>query len=129
LRADELRERAWELVEPYFQQETEAVIGAYRQVAGTGQAINDIREVAAAAQHGRVGTLLVAVDAQVRGTVDPESGAVQVEDNASEDAGSNGQVLLTDFAATQTLLNGGTVFALPQSELPTESPVAALLRY
>jgi hypothetical protein len=130
LRAEELRERAWPLVEPHFRQELEAVLAAYGQGAGTGQAVDDIEEVVAAAHHGRVDTLLVAVDAQVWGTFDPENGKVQVDEQAeTQEAGRDDRILLADSAATQTLLNGGTVYALPQEELPTQSPVAALLRY
>jgi hypothetical protein len=36
---------------------------------------------------------------------------------------------LLDFAAMQTLQNGGTVFALSQDEMPTKSTIAAIFRY
>jgi hypothetical protein len=36
---------------------------------------------------------------------------------------------LLDFSAIQTLLNGGTVFSLPQEEMPDDKPIAAVFRY
>jgi hypothetical protein len=36
---------------------------------------------------------------------------------------------LLDFAAAQTLLNSGTVYALQPEEMPRDSTIAALFRY
>ena len=37
MRADELQERAWRIVEPYFRRETEDTLAQYQQLAGTGR--------------------------------------------------------------------------------------------
>ena len=34
-----------------------------------------------------------------------------------------------DAAAMHTLFNGGSIYALPQAEMPANSPVVAILRY
>jgi hypothetical protein len=34
-----------------------------------------------------------------------------------------------DFAAIQTLINGGSVYAVEQNKMPADSQVAALFRY
>ncbi len=36
---------------------------------------------------------------------------------------------LLDFAAAHTLLNGGTVYAVPPEKIPYSTPVAAIFRY
>ena len=126
MRADELQEHAWQIVEPYFRRETEEVIAQYRQLAGTGKVSSQIEEVVAAAHFGRVDKLILAADTPVWGVFDRESGKVlhRQEGRSDED-----DLALTDFAATQTLQNGGTVYALSQKEMPADSPVIAVLRY
>jgi hypothetical protein len=36
---------------------------------------------------------------------------------------------LLDFSAIRTLLNGGTVFSVPQGKMPDDKPIAAVFRY
>jgi hypothetical protein len=44
-------------------------------------------------------------------------------------ADAPGAIDLLDFAAAQTLLNSGTVYALQAEEMPSDSTIAALFRY
>ena len=126
MRADELQERAWRIVEPYFRRETEDTLAQYQQLAGTGRVSSQIEEVVAAAHFGRVDKLILAADTPVWGVFDRESGKVlHHQEGLSEDD----DLALVDFAATQTLQNGGTVYALSQKEMPAGSPVIAVLRY
>lgn len=126
LRPEELQEQAWPIVEPYFRQEMEKVIGQYLQLAVTAKATDNIEEIVAAAFSGRVDNLLLAVNAQIWGTFDPEIGKVihcQTEQSPEDD------LALLDFSAMQTLQKGGSVYMLSQEEIPTNSSVAAVLRY
>lgn len=126
MRPEELHEQAWRIVEPHFRQETDEVIAQYQQLAGTGRASDQLEEVVAAAFYGRVDKLVLAADTPVWGVFDRESGKVlHYQDRQS----SEDDLALVDFAATQTLQNGGTVYALSQKEMPTGSPVIAVLRY
>ena len=126
LRPEELQAQAWPIVEPYFRQEMETVIGQYQQLAGTGKAAANIEEIVAAAFQGRVDKLILAVDAQVWGTFNPDTGKVghYQEKQSQED-----DLALLDFAAMQTLQNGGFVYALSQKEMPVDSPILANFRY
>lgn len=126
LRPDELQERAWPIVEPYFRQEMEKVVEQYQQLAATDKAADDIGEIVAAAFYGRVDKLLLVVDTQVWGIFDPETGKV-VHHQAGQS--QEDDLALVDFAAMQTLQKNGSVFALSQEEMPTDSPIAAVLRY
>jgi len=126
LRPEELQEQAWPIVEAYFRQETEKAVEQYQQRAGTEQATDNVEGIVAAAFNGRVDKLVLSVEAQVWGSFNPDTGKVI--------RGSNGQdkqnnLALLDFAAMKTLQNGGTVYTLPQDEMPTDSPVAAVFRY
>lgn len=126
MRPEELHEQAWRIVEPYFRQETDEVIAQYQQLAGTGRASDQLEEVVAAAYFGRVDKLVLAADTPVWGIFDRESGrVVHYQDTQSHED----DLALVDFAATQTLQTGGRVYALSQKEMPTGSPVIAVLRY
>ncbi len=126
LRAQELQEQAWPLVEPYFRQELEAVIGQYHALADSGKATDNVQDVVAAAHFGRVDKIIVAYDAQVWGEFDRENGKAALH---GEEQKSQSDIALGDFAAMQTLLNGGAIYALTQAEMPTDSPLAAVFRY
>lgn len=126
LRPEELRQRAWPIVEPYFRQEMEKVIKQYQHLAGTDKAAGNLEEIVAAAFYGRVDKLILAVDTPVWGIFNPDAGKVvhyQPEQSQEDD------LALSDFAAMQTLKNGGTVYALSQKEMPTGSPMLAVFRY
>ena len=126
LRPEELQDQAWPIVEPHFRQETEKIVAQYQQLAGTGKATDNVEEIVAAAFYGRVDSLVLAVDTEVWGIFNRDTGKVvhYQEDQSKED-----DLPLLDFAAMQTLQNGGTVYALSQDEMPTESPIAAVFRY
>lgn len=126
LRPEELQEQAWTIVEPYFRQEMEKAVEQYQQLAVTAKATDNIEEIVAAAFYGRVDKLLLAVDTQVWGIFNPDTGKVvhfQAGQSQEDD------LALLDFAAMQTLQKDGNVYALSQEEMPTDSPIAAVLRY
>ncbi len=126
LRPEELQELAWPIVETYFRQGMEKTIEQFQQLTGTDKATDNIEEIVAAAFYGRVEKLLLSVDAQVWGSFNPETGKVirDLEGQSKQD-----KLALLDFAAMQTLQNSGLVYALSQEEMPSGSPVAAVLRY
>ncbi len=126
LRPEELQEKAWPIVEPYFRREMEEVIEQYQQLAGAGKAAANLEEIVAAAYYGRVDRLVLAVDTQVWGSFNPDTGKVGPYQERQSQADD---LALLDFAAMQTLQNGGTVYALLQKEMPADSPMLAVFRY
>lgn len=126
LRPEELQQKAWPIVEAHFRQETEKAVEQYQQRAGTEQATDDVEEIVAAAFNGRVDKLILSVETPVWGSFNPETGKVIRSLNGQDEQNN---LALLDFAAMKTLQNGGTVYALSQDEMPTDSPVAAVFRY
>jgi hypothetical protein len=126
LRAEELHEQAWVIVQPLFLAAQRETAARYRQLAGAGseQASNDLKEVVRAAYHGRVETLFAAIGLQQWGTFDPATNAVQLHREVKP-----GDEDLLDFAAVHTLLNRGTVYAVELKKVPDEAPLAAVFRY
>jgi hypothetical protein len=124
VKPEELHAQAWHLVEPIFKKARDEAADRYRQLAGTGQTTNDVKEAVMAAHHGRVETLFVAVGIQIWGCYDPRQARCDIHE--APEAGSED---LLDLAAIQSLLNGGTVYAVPPAEVPDQQPVAAVFRF
>ncbi len=96
----------------------------YRDYAATERASNDIREVMPAAYDGRIESLFVASDQEQWGTFDPVTRTMHVHRVAKfrdED--------LLDLAATQTLLHGGSVYAVEREHMPDATLIAAVFRH
>lgn len=121
---ENLHRQAWQIVAPYFQRAESDALAQYRQSLGTGLTSKDIGEIVAAAYHGRVGLLFVALGHHQWGTFVPERDETVLQ----QEMEPGGEDLL-DFAAIQTFLNGGTVFALPQEKMPGKELLATVFRY
>ncbi|MEH2233189.1 MAG: hypothetical protein V7K71_26740 [Nostoc sp.] len=126
LSAQELHAQAWPIVEADFQKSQQAVLEQFHELFGgdTGKASNNLQEVISAAYYQRVDSLLVAVGQQQWGLFDPTSETVYL--HPEKEAGDED---LLDFVAAHTLLNGGTVYAVPFEEIPYSTAVAAIYRY
>ena len=124
LSSDVLHEEAWAVVKPYFQKVQERTAAQYRDNVGTARTSNDIREIMPAAYYGQIGSLFVAIDQELWGNFDPTSNTIHVHKEArfrDDD--------LLDEAATQTILHGGSVYAVEQAKVPGKSLLAAVFRY
>jgi hypothetical protein len=121
---EELHERAWEIVEPSFSKVRREATTLYEQLAGTGRTSTDLVEIVPAACFGRVDILFVALDSQRWGTFDPSTAEISLHEEAASGDGD-----LLDFAAVQTLLNGGKVYALGHKEMPGGAIIASVFRY
>lgn len=124
LRPEELHAQAWPLVQPFFMQAQEQAAAQYHQLSGTGQTTTDVKEAVPAAHHGRVAVLFVARGVQVWGAFDPNTNTVLVRQ-----APEPGDEDLLDLAAIQSILNGGTVYAVELEQVPEHAPLAAVFRY
>ncbi|MEH1998080.1 MAG: hypothetical protein V7L00_04775 [Nostoc sp.] len=126
LSAQELHDQAWPIVEADFQKSQQAVLEQFHELFGgdTGKASNKLEEVVSAAYYQRVDSLLVAVGQQQWGLFDPTSETVYLHPEKE-----TGDEDLLDFVAAHTLLNGGTVYAVPFEQIPYSTAVAAIYRY
>jgi len=124
LKAEQLHSSAWEIVQPHFEQAQQDVVNRYQELAGTGQTANTIRDVVSAAYYQRVESLFVPVGVQQWGLFNPSSSEVQLHQEHEP-----GDEDLMDFAAIQTILNGGTVYAVEHEKVPGDERLAAIFRY
>lgn len=124
LSASDLRDRAWEVVEPAFRRELDKARQAYEQAAGTDRATVDLPTIVNAACDGRIAVLFVALGEQRWGAHDPDARSVEIHDEPLP-----GDDELLDLAAVQALLSGASVYAVRPDEVPGDGPAAAVLRY
>ncbi len=113
-----------ELLDRYHAEEIAALHAEFDQRKGVGRATADIAQAAHAATFGAIQTLMVNMDRNVPGTIDEETGAVHFAEG--ESAASYGVV---DEIARRALLTGAHVLAVREDDLPTDQPLAAVLRW
>ena len=119
----QLHARAWPLMVQRIDAQRQQAADRYRELAGTGKASNSIRRIVPNAHQGAVESLFVDRTAHQWGTYDAVTGDIQLRATPGPDTDD-----LLDFAATQTALNRGNVFAVDHDEMPAHA-VAAVFRY
>lgn len=124
LSTDALRERAWQIVEPWYLERLGRFVDEFEASLGTGRATDDLREAAEAALAGRVGTLLVDADRHVPGRIDVETGRVRRDDSLDSDVDD-----VLDDLGELVVRNGGEWIIVPSERMPTTQGIAAIYRY
>jgi hypothetical protein len=98
-------------------------LAKYSELGDTSQASDDVKKIVPAAHAGRIDTLLVDPRAAVFGRYHPEADWIGFTDERDP------ALDLVELAAAQTILHGGTVYAVTRGELPSTSPLQAIFRY
>ena len=121
----ELHSRTWPLVQSYLEQARQDAAAKYRKLAGTGKTSDDLRRIVLAAQQGQVEALFVDRAAHRWGTFDAATGQLTERPSPAPEQGDDD---LLDYAAVQTLLHRGAVYAVSADQVPSP-PAAAVFRY
>jgi hypothetical protein len=108
---DQLLAAARVIIDPMQAARRTASAERFSGLAGTGRTLTDVADIVTAAHQGRVETLLVPADDPVP---DERTPAVTNE--------------LIDLAVADVLAKGGAIETLDDT-LPTDTPIAAVLRY
>jgi hypothetical protein len=124
LTGDGLRERAWQVVAPRYLQRLQGLVETFSAAQARGAAGEDLAQVAEAATAGRIATLLIDADRQVRGRFDAASGRIEA---VTDDDPLVDDVL--DDLGEQVLKTGGEVVIVPAERMPVATGVAAIYRY
>jgi hypothetical protein len=127
LSPEELRDKAWEIVEPVLTADRRKAAERYGDLLGTGRASGRYDEILPAAHDGRIDILFVARGVRLWGAYDPKSREVRLQED--QDTQHKGGEDLLDLAAIQTFQNGGQVYAVPQQDVPDGQAMAAVFRY
>ncbi len=124
LSADDLRTRAWELIEPRYLARLAGFVDDYQAGKVRGLASDDLADIVMAVIGGRVRVLLVENDRIIPGRIDRENGQILRGDMA--DAHTDD---LLDDLAEFTLRMSGEVVIVPAQRMPTTTGAAAIYRF
>ena len=122
LKAEELQRRALPLVPSTLVSQRREAAEMVR--AGSTAAIESIDEALVAAASGRVARLFVPIGVHHWGVFDAATG--RADEHPEREPGDHD---LLNLAAIETLRHGGDVAPVDPSEMPTEGPIAAVLRF
>lgn len=120
-----LQERAWALLEPYFQKNQAAEVKLFNELAATFRVSSQLEDILPAALSGNVETLFLQKKNDVYGIYDPSEQHLRRDDEKQFDNAS-----LTNLAAIRTYQQGGKVFLMDAKDMPVPDSVAnAIFRY
>jgi len=121
----DLHARAWPLIRARQENARLEAVDKYWKLAGTGKTLDALHRIVPAAQQGRIESLFVDRTAHRWGTFDAATGSVTVRSSPTSERGDDD---LLDYAAAETLLHRGSVYAVAADAVPVP-PAAAILRY
>ena len=124
LPVDELRERAWQVVEPHYLERLAALVEEFGNARANDLGDDELAHVAKAVVAGRVATLLLEADREIPGRIDAATGDIEFDDLASPEVDD-----VLDDLGTLALKMGGQVVVVPTERMPTETGIAAVYRY
>ena len=107
LTAQNLHERAWEIVKQCQSEPLQKALAHYRKQSGKALVLGDTDAIVKAAAEGRVAGLFLSENAGAGGRPDDP----------------------LNMAALETVLHGGWAFELNATDMPTKDSVTALLRF
>lgn len=124
LSIEQLRETAWQLVQPRYLARLAGLVDTFGAANAGGRGSDQLGDVARAAVAGRVATVLLEADRQIPGRLDTVGGSIvpSVLENPSVDD-------LLDDIGEQVLKNSGEVVLVPAERMPTKTGVAAIYRF
>ncbi len=124
LSVDELRQRAWQVVEPRYLERLDALIEEFGTAKANDLGEEDVMRVAKAVIAGRAATLLIEADRQIPGRIDAETGDIEFADAADPEVDE-----VLDDLGELILKMGGKVVVVPAERMPTKTGIAAIYRY
>lgn len=124
LSSEELRTRAWQVVEPDYLARLVALAEAFGTARSRNLGHDELVRVAKAVVAGRVATLLIDANREVPGRIDAATGDVELDDLADPTIDD-----VLDDVAVLALKSGAQVVVVPAERMPTETGIAAIYRY
>ncbi len=121
---DELRQRAWQVVEPQYQARLATLADEFAVAKSNGLGSDDLAQIAQAATAGRVAILLIESDRQIAGRLDSATGRVEVAELSHPQVDD----LLDDLGELVGKM-GGRVMVIPAERMPGRTGLAATYRY
>lgn len=124
LSPDQLRQRAWQAVEPQYRARQTRWADEFGAARAKGLGSDNLADVARAAATGRVDMLLIEAERQIAGHLDDSSGRIIAADLENPNIDD-----LLDDLGELVLKMGGQVHVLPADRMPGSAGLAATYRH
>jgi hypothetical protein len=121
---NELRDRAWQVVQPQYQAQLATLADEFVVANSKGLGSDDLAQVGQAAAAGRVATLLIEADRQIAGRLNVATGQIELADVSRPQVDD----LLDDLGESVEKM-GGRVMVIPAERMPGQTGLAAVYRY
>ena len=125
--AEDLRDPAWEVVRPQFEERERSLLDDYKQRESQGMATDQLGSILVASRDGLVESLLIAAGTRQAGRFDRQTGRVQLMSQPDGDPTAATEDLI-DCAVVQTLATAGDVLMIDPGSMPASTGCLALLR-
>lgn len=126
LSADLIKNRALEVVSGYFHNQIDNINKLYHDLKGTGKTSTQLEDIVSASVFSRIENMLIKENICQYGNFNAEENKVQLvaEGNGQKDAYD-----LYNFAAINTIANGGQVYVLDEEQMPDGEDIIAMYRF
>jgi len=121
---DELRQRAWEVMEPFYLARLAALVEEFGNARPKGLGDDDLAQVVKAVISGRVGTLLIEAGREIPGRINTGTADIEPGDLAHPQVDD----VLDDLGALAMKM-GTQIVIVPAERMPSKTGVAAIYRY
>jgi len=121
---DSISRSTCNIVSDYFRdQQLEGITRIYHDLKGTGKTSIQLEDIVSTSYFGRVEHLLIKKNVSQWGDFNAEENKVHLLEEG------NGQYDLYNFAATNTISNGGQVYVLEEDQMPDGEDIIAMYRF
>ncbi|WP_153722930.1 baeRF3 domain-containing protein [Sporosarcina cascadiensis] len=124
LTLEQLRDMAWQIIEPYYLDKTQKLVESFENSKANGQGSQKIEEVVQAASEDRISRLMLEDGRLYPGKIDLDTGEIETE-NLQQTTVDD----VMDDLAELVFKSGGEVVVLPEERMPVDTGVAAIYRW
>jgi len=124
LTIDQLRERAWPVVEGHYLARLARLVEDFGAARPNGLAADDLTQIAKAGTEGRIAALLIEADRQIPGLIKPADGEIELAASRQPNVDD-----ILDDLGELVLKRGGQVVIVPADKMPTQTGAAAIYRF
>lgn len=118
----ELSEKSWNLVKSKFNDYLEEIKTKYSELKAKNKTANDLEKIVKSAPYSKIKTLILNKKAEKKGFFIQAKNEIKVLNNKKD-------YDLYNFAALETIKNGGQVYSLKKEQMPENEDIIAFYRY
>lgn len=124
LTIEELRQRAWQILEPHYLARLAKLVEEFGNAKSKGLGDDILVQVAKAIVAGRVATLMIEAVRKIPGRIDSATGEIEFGDLSHPEVDD-----VLDDLGELALKKGGQIVIVPAERMPTDTGIAAIYRY